>query len=366
MKKIIVIFTLIASTILTLTAFKSGNGYKSATNATFFAYEGRHLVLDDQVELISAASSISFIAKGKEAVISMAVSDAPHAFVSIVVNGNYLKRYIVDNDKNSTLTIPLDKNTYNLVEIYKATEASTGSLFIKGVTAKELLPYTKAPKPYAIEFVGNSITSGFGADETDLKCGSGTWYDQHNAYFSYGSRLARKFNADFILNSVSGYGMYRNWNDENIEEPTLPQVYGNLHLKKEDTYKYDYSFSPDLVSICLGTNDLSDGDGVKPRLPFNKEKYVLNYIKFVTNIFTHHPNTKVALLNSPMVNGEKNELLISCLKEVEAHFTALNFPVKVVLQTPMNPTGCGAHPSIEEQRIMTEELYPQFKKILFN
>jgi hypothetical protein len=42
-----------------------------------------------------------------------------------------------------------------------------------------------------IEFIGDSITCGFGNDESGLPCGKGQWFDQHNAYFAYGSVAAR-------------------------------------------------------------------------------------------------------------------------------------------------------------------------------
>ena len=55
----------------------------------------------------------------------------------------------------------------------------------------------------------------------------------------------------------------------------MPQVYENLYLNLDDSKKYDFSIKPDIVNICLGTNDLSYGDGVKPRLLFNREKFGL-------------------------------------------------------------------------------------------
>ena len=74
------------------------------------------------------------------------------------------------------------------------------------------------------------------------------------------------------------------------------------------------------MSICLGTNDLSDGDGIKTRLPFKRENFLTNYIAFVNTVPSHYPEAKIVLLNSPMIVGDKNDILVSCLTEVQSHF----------------------------------------------
>lgn len=85
----------------------------------------------------------------------------------------------------------------------------------------------------------------------------------------------------------------------------MTQIYKNLYLNIASSKKYDFSIKPNIVTICLGTNDLSDGDGIKPRLEFDRQKYLTNYIIFVETIYKHYPNTKILLLNSPMIDGER-------------------------------------------------------------
>jgi hypothetical protein len=70
--------------------------------------------------------------------------------------------------------------------------------------------------------------------------------------------LSRVIDVDYLVSSVSGIGMYRNWNDENKEEPIMPEVYENLYLTKDNSKpKYDFVFQPNIISIALGTNDFS-------------------------------------------------------------------------------------------------------------
>ena len=147
----------------------------------------------------------------------------------------------------------------------------------------------------------------------------------------------------------------------------MPQVYDNLYLNTDASKKYDFSIKPAIVNICLGTNDLSNGDGVKTRLPFNKEKFVANYIDFVKTVYSHYPNTKIVLLNSPMIIGETNDLLVSCLNEVQNYFitnTDKN-PIIFELNKAYN-SGCSTHPNIEEHKEIAEKLVPFFKNLLNN
>ena len=92
--------------------------------------------------------------------------------------------------------------------------------------------------------------------------------------------------------------MYRNWNDEHLEEGIISDVYEKLYLNEDISKPYDFAFQHDLVNICLGTNDLSIGDGEKERLPFNEEKYISNYISFIKTVYKHAPHSRIVLLNS--------------------------------------------------------------------
>ena len=330
-----------------------------------FNYSGR--VLEDSsnhsAELISAASSVQFQASGEKLELQLKAEAPHHAFAAIEVDGSYSNRYQVSGDSVTTISIPLKKKGFQKVKIFKATEASTGKLFFLAAKADSITTLQEK-KDLKIEFIGNSITSGMGADESDLPCGEGEWYDQHNAYWAYGSRVARALNADYMLSSVSGLGMYRNWNDE--DQPVMPDVYQTLSLDADTTKLRDFTkFQPDLISICLGTNDLSDGDGEKERKAFSQKKYEENYTNFIESLYEKFPSVKIALLTSPMIDptSEKGKMLQSSLKAVKAKFENKH-TIALYEFEKMNPTGCGFHPSIEDHEVMAEKLIPFYKELL--
>lgn len=334
-----------------------------------FHYSGRiEKLSDNKVNLIGSASSVSFNFKGNTCVISLQSIDSweHHNYVSLELDGEYIGRMKIEKGplQFHPINISRKKNIHSLT-IYKATEASNGLVLFAGATAK--LSKTTPEKKKKIELIGDSITCGMGNDISTTPCGKGEWFDQHNAYLAYGPVVSRALNVDFVLSSASGIGMYRNWNDEHKDEAIMPDVYENLYLNYTANKKtYNFSFQPDLVSICLGTNDLSEGDGKKERLPFNEEKYVFNYINFIKTVYKHAPNTRIVLLNSPMVSGDRNITLVSCLKKVIQAFEndTAHKPIQLFEFQPMNPKGCGYHPDIADDQNMANQLIPFFKKLL--
>ncbi|MGO4822645.1 MULTISPECIES: GDSL-type esterase/lipase family protein [unclassified Flavobacterium] len=336
--------------------------------SSVYHYAGRvELQESNNVLLIASASSVSFDFEGNSCEISLQSVDTydHHNYVSLELDGEYLGRVRIEKGAVQIFPVTVtDKSKKHRLTIYKATEAANGAVLFAGTTAKVIK--SKVSNKNKIEFIGDSITCGFGNDPSEIPCGTGEWYDQHNAYWAYGPVLSRNLNVDYVLSSVSGFGMYRNWNDEHKEEAIIPDVYENLYLNKDNSKPYNFTFQPDLVSICLGTNDLSDGDGKKERLPFNEEKYVSNYISFIKTVYKHAPLSRIVLLNSPMVSGERNKILVRCLNKVIQAFEKDTKHKKIALFEfqPMKPNGCGSHPDIADDKIMADQLTPFFKKLL--
>ncbi len=331
-------------------------------------YDGRIDFLDKKAPvLIGSASFVEMSFSGDSC--SVLLQKQNHAgeynFVSVELDGEYIGRIKLEKEGMQEYPVWVSPKTENhILKIYKSTEASNGTITFGGIKCLEL---TQLP-PIAerkIEFIGNSITCGMGIDWLEIPCHTGVWYDQHNAYFAYGPLSAKALNARFMLSSVSGIGIYRNWNSPG---PAMPEVYENMYLNTDSTKKWNFpSYIPDLVSICLGTNDFSDGDGSYDRQPFDSAQYVNSYIQFVKTIYSHYPETQVCLLTSPMVSGEKAAKFENCLTAVKNYF-AENEPAKKKIATyffkDMPPHGCDSHPDKEDHKKMAEFLVPFYKEVM--
>jgi len=343
------------------------NAFAANTPATgLYTIEGRTEITNDQkIILIGSASSVGFKFSGNTCNLSLQAVDTweHYNFVVFELDGKYLRRQRIESTAGS-YTITANETGIHTLRIFKATEAANGNLVFSGATAQKLLPMD-ALTGKKIEFIGDSITCGMGND-LEIPCNTGQWFDQHSAYFAYGPVAARGLQTRMLLSSVSGYGMYRNWNDEHIEQPVLPDVYDNLYLNLDASKKFNSTYNPDIVTICLGTNDLSDGDGTKPRLPFDAAKFTNAYIAFIDKVYKQSPNARIVLLNSPMVSGERNMVLVKCLNAVAAAFAndIQHKPISIFKFKPMQPNGCGFHPNIADDKIMADQLQPYLKKLL--
>lgn len=327
---------------------------------------GRSIInKDQQLEMIGSAVHFGFSFRGRECQVFASIPKTQHHnYLQYELDGVYQKRIKILSSSGLPTIITAPDEGKHTVWIYKATEAHTGPIMIKEIIGDDLKALKTKQAPL-IEFIGNSITCGAAADTSEVPCGTGEYHDQHNAYYAYGPRVARALKANYILSSVSGIGIYRNWNSD---APVMPQVYEKADFQENSSVLWDFKlYDPKIVSIALGTNDMSNGDGVKKRQPFDSAAFVSNYIKFVQLVKSKYPATQIALLSSPMVNGEKREILQHCLTAVEQNINQL-YPsdkkVAVFFFEPMQATGCSGHPSVAEHEVLAEELLPFFKGLL--
>lgn len=318
-----------------------------------------------ELELISSAVYFGFSFTGEQCIIYASLPTASeHNYLQYELDGVYQKRLRVEGNQSGPIIIKTIGPGKHHIWIFKATEATTGPILISKVSAPgiKVLPVSKVP---LIEFIGNSITCGAAADTADVPCGKGVYQDHHNAYMAYGPRVARALKANFLMSSVSGIGIYRTWN---AESPSMPQVYESLSFNSHDPRKWNFkTYSPKVVSIALGTNDLSTGDGKSSRKPFDDTVFVSNYIRFVQLVKTKYPKARIALLSSPMVKGIARTSLEKCLnqikKEIDNRYPT-NVPVDTFFFTPMNAHGCDGHPSVQDHQLLAEQLIPFYKKLL--
>ncbi len=319
-------------------------------------------------QLISSASGIKFRFTGDKCTIWLRneVPAGNYNYISIVLDGIHQERKAIRADTFIPLEIKaLKAAPFHEVELYKETEALIGMIAIHKIEADSLIAFPEE-KRKKIEFIGNSISVGMSDDPSLVPCDKGKWFDQHNAYDTYGPVTARALNLDYMISGVSGIGIYRNWNSDS---PVMGTVYDQANMSANpNELQWDFRlFTPDIVTVCLGTNDLSLGDGVTPRLPFDSTKFINAYVVFVQKINTHYPDAKIILLNTPLVGYANTEMLNACLesvkKKAESSIKQLK-PMSVFAFTMIEGKGCGGHPDLIQQKRMADELIPVIKKML--
>ena len=222
-----------------------------------------------------------------------------------------------------------------------------------------------------IEFIGNSITCGYGNE--GLKKEEGFDYATENHYYSYASITARNLEAQHWVVARSGIGAYRNYagpKTGNPESNMLAQYeyvgYAwKPDLRKEATFlseKWDFNrFQPDVICINLGTNDLSTPN-------YDLKLLKQNYQQLLKTVRQHNPKAKIVFLTGTMLGKKESDIQQKILDEVTAE--AQKAGDKEVYRFDMSPIagdewyGNDYHPNIYEDEKMAGELAAYLRSLM--
>ncbi|MBQ8883728.1 MAG: SGNH/GDSL hydrolase family protein [Oscillospiraceae bacterium] len=153
-------------------------------------------------------------------------------------------------------------------------------------------------KTHKIEFVGDSITCGYGVDDEVKEHHFSTTTEDVTKAYAY--KTAQKLNADYSMVSISGYGIISGYtgNGQKVPQQTLPQYYTKLGFSYNkfadsvapDSVEWDFeNYKPEVIVINLGTNDNSYVGGKADR----KEEYVNEYMNFVKTVREKNPDAEI-------------------------------------------------------------------------
>ena len=188
------------------------------------------------------------------------------------------------------------------VEIYRRDEAEYGSVEFHGLEVQggALVP-TPFPFAHRMEFIGDSITAGYGiegVEKPELNQYCDATADNTNEYLTYSAVAARALNAAHSSIAWSGRGMVRNYNDN--PAPTLPELF-DLTIPDEDDL-WDFArYTPEVVVVYLGNNDYSKNG--PPWYQDPGQIFSDGYVAFLTHLRAKYP---AAHLFAVTTNGFPN------------------------------------------------------------
>ena len=228
------------------------------------------------------------------------------------------------------------------VRIARATESFLGRTRFLGFPGATLIP-SAPPYAHLIEFIGDSITCGVGV----LGVGPGCPFspDTESEPDAYGALAAQTLGAGHVAIAYAGHGLYRNYD---LTTDTVLPVLFERRLAESPGDPWDFSYTPDVVVVNLGTNDFGMGD---PGMPF-----VDACDAFVMQLRGHYPGAAILLTTSPMLGGAPHDAQRGYLSQVIASAAARSDTrVSMVDFDPQSPTdglGCDYHPSATTHRNM--------------
>ena len=267
-----------------------------------------------------------------------------------------------ERDSVITLATALPEGTHQLrlmyvVEGYELKPDFRGLILDEGA---RLLPPPALPKR-TIEFIGNSITCGYGNES--IVAPDPFEYETENHYLTYAQLTCRALGAYAHVVARSGIGVYRSYGGPKEGTPenvmTTEYEYTNLYDRSE---RWDFNrFQPQLVCINLGTNDLSTNN-------YDPTLLKAAYQRFLKQVRSHNPKAKIVFLCGSMLNGKELEIARNILNEVteDAHKQGDKnvYRFDFTPQTGELVYGASWHPSLKQHEKMAVELTTYLRKLM--
>lgn len=259
-------------------------------------------------------------------------------YFTIVVDGETLARdYCCLKSIGETKVLlaedlPAGKHTF---AIYRQSEHSAGEAGICALSFEGELLEKPADKDLYIEYIGDSISCGFGnlgnASQGD---GAALWSDGTQAYTFLTSQA---LNADWSTVSWSGLGCKYGYSTT-----TMQDVYPAQRYNYDKTTAYDFAKEPDIIVLALGTNDNSiQSDATLKRA---------GLVEMLQLVRAKNPNAPIVWIHGMMTNG-----VSSMIEEIVAEFGGAEAGYYACRLT-QNNAGGGSHPNLAGQQKFAEEL----------
>ncbi len=285
--------------------------------------------------------------------------------VRLVDEGTNHFEIVVDGASRGSVATNKTRDRYDIakglspgtheIEIVRRTEARLGEVTFLGFETDGKVLDPPPPKKRRLEFLGDSITCGYGNEAKRGDCGFDS--KQENGYQTYAALTARAFDADLSVIA---------WSGKTIREVT---TYWERTLPLREDSRWDPTrYSPDAIVVNLGTNDFAITDPGQVIMR-NRNMDLLDKIR------AHHKDAWVFFTLGPILSDaypEGKHRLTQARKYIRAFVqeaTEVRGDTKVVLvefdtQKVADGYGCGFHPNTTTHKKMADRLIPVIKEKL--
>lgn len=238
--------------------------------AAHYKIHGRTDETQKPLPLFFNGSGIEVNVTGSELWIDIDVDFEIHEpWIYTSINGAFISRQMLSPGTCSLclfrgMSPDAVKNVRFFRELQAMSEDDACRLLVKGFRSDGAFLPVK-DRPFKLEFIGDSITSGEGTygAEDDMD-----WLPMYmSASHDYARMVSDALNAEYRLISQGGWGVLCGW--DNDPRHNLPSCYekicglvsGEINEKLGAGKPYDFkSWIPDAIIVNLGTNDASAFD----------------------------------------------------------------------------------------------------------
>ncbi|MFY9150864.1 MAG: SGNH/GDSL hydrolase family protein [Prolixibacteraceae bacterium] len=324
-----------------------------------FRYVGRYgSSIPNEIRFDWTGFYIQFSFRGTSCALRM--SDSGHNYYNVYLDDQAPKTIEVYSDTTLQIASGLETQVHR-VQVFKRTEGSQGIASFKGILIPEkgeMLEWKEIPKR-KIEFIGNSITCGYG---TEGLTKNERWKPStENSSQSYATIMARALQADYHLTAHSGQGVVRNYGYREKNSPLAMPGRFNRVFDEKDQPVWDFrKWKPDVVVINLGTNDFSTQ-------PFpDKADFKNGYEKLIREVLKQYGELPVFCLVGPMTDEPCYSYVKELVEDLRSVYQKKNVffvGIPTYLMDPEKDLGSDSHPNFSGQKKMAAHVLPVISSV---
>lgn len=279
--------------------------------------------------------------------------DDANNYWDVLVDGHEL----MELKQSGTTVVTLDHLSAgeHTIRLEKRTETQAGTGAFGGffVEKKEAaLPPTERKRK--IEFLGDSLTVGYGNQSAFTSCTKEEIFETTDANMSFGPLVAKHFNAEYEVRAFSGLGLIRNYGGVEFPEYHLPNLWRRAVFT--DPQPGTKVWIPQVLVIGIGGNDFSTP--VKPGERWKSEEdmtaeYVRIYLQFLHELRRMYPKALLVMTWT----SDKDALYMRSAMKVFAELEADGISnIDHMVMPKLERTGCNGHPNIHDDAHVAELL----------
>ena len=335
---------------------------------------GRVMPLEDTFWMALSGTGVEFSVTGTYVKITFQADDMwngvpeNRARVAVYVDGVRVSDILLEQPETTVAAFEADYEEMHVVRIIKLSESAMSTCGITGIeTDGEIMP--TAPKEKLIEFIGDSITCGYGVDDEDRDHHFATGTEDVTRAYAY--KTVQALNVDYSMVSFSGYGIVSGYTDtgEKIDNQLVPDYYEKLGFSfgiykgayQPQNVIWDFTKrQPDLIVINLGTNDMSYVLDKSDR----REEYITGYLAFLKTVRKKNPTAQFLC-----VLGIMGEALCPAVEEVVERYKAEIGDTKITYmgftdQLPEDGYAADWHPTEKTHTKVAGKLTEEITRIM--
>lgn len=221
-----------------------------------------------------------------------------HVRIAVYLDGHRVADTMLDAAEVTCTVLDAAEPAEHIVRIVKLSETAMSTCGIKAIRtdSEEIRPTPE--KAHFVEFVGDSITCGYGVDDEVAEHHFVTATEDVTRAYAY--KAAQALDVDYSMVSISGYGIISGYT-ATAEAPVTAQLlpayyeklgfsYGEYEGKTPADVCWDFTRrQPELIVINLGTND----DSYCLDHAERQEFYCAEYVKFIKQVRVNNPQAKI-------------------------------------------------------------------------